>query len=79
MSEGQSTTRTPIEVTVKYATTADDLEGAWSFVMDRLDQVGPDPSILIKPIWSKGYDQVGDDEPWPRHFEVVVEGMVEES
>lgn len=70
-------TRTPVEVTTKYATTVDDLSGAWAFVMDRLDQVGPDPTIRIGPVWTISANDV-DLDPSPRHFEVVVEGMVEE-
>ena len=71
-------TRSPVEVTTRYVTTANSLIDAWAFVMEKIEQVGPDPSIEIKPVWSKDYDSVGDDEPWPRHFEVVVSGMVEE-
>lgn len=71
----------PIEVTTRYATTVDDLPAAWAFVMDRLDSVGPDPSIDIKPLWSWSvHDMDDDDAPTPpRQFEVVVSGMVKES
>lgn len=73
-----------VEVTTKYATTVNDLPSAWAFVMERLDSVGPDPRVIISPIWvmdiptmQAGLD--GEDvPPSPRQFEVVVEGMVEE-
>jgi hypothetical protein len=70
----------PIEVTTRYATTMDDLNAAWGFVMDRLDRVGPDPSVIIKPIWMANVQDMErvDVPPMQRQFEVVVEGMVEE-
>lgn len=68
----------PVEVTMRYATSVDGLPAAWAFVMARLDSVGPDPRITISPIWTarEGLDEEGQE--WPRRFEVVVEGMVEE-
>lgn len=74
-------TRTPVEKTVRYATTVEDLAGAWAFVMEKLEQVGPDPSVEISPIWviSVGDALSGTEEAPPRHFSVVVSGMVEES
>lgn len=75
-----SETHIPVEVTTRYATTVDDLTAAWSFVMARVDQVGPNPSIKISPIWSYGVvDMDRDERDAPRQFEVVVSGMVEES
>lgn len=71
----------PVEVTTRYATTVDDLGSAWSFVMARLDSVGPDPSIHITPLWSFSpidMDRVDAPEP-PRQFSVVVDGMVHEA
>lgn len=44
-------------------------------------RVGPDPSITIKPVWTISVQDMDRDEPdggWPRHFSVVVEGMVNE-
>jgi hypothetical protein len=75
------TVEPPIEVTTRYATTVGYLSAAWAFVMDRLDSVGPDPSIHITPLWSysvQDMDRVDAPEP-PRQFSVVVEGMVPES
>ena len=75
-------TRTPVEVTTRYATTVNGLTEAWAFVMDRIDSVGPDPSITISPVWTVSVHDMGEDEPeggYPRHFSVVVEGMVEEA
>lgn len=74
----------PIEVTTKYATTVDDLPAAWAFVMERLDLVGPDPHIEIRPIQTFAVGDMidgldgHDAGPWPRQFEVVIDGMVEE-
>ena len=64
----------PVEVTTRFATTVEDLPSAWAFVMDRVDRVGDSPSIEIQPFW------VSSDDPddHPRHFAVVVSGMVEE-
>lgn len=70
----------PIEVTTRYVTTVDELPAAWAFVMDRLDRVGPDPSVSIRPLWItpiQDMDRIGAP-PTPRQFEVVVEGMVPE-
>jgi hypothetical protein len=70
----------PIEVTTRYATTVDDLPAAWAFVMDKLDSVGPDPSVEIKPLWAWAVQDMdrSDDYVPPRQFSVVVSGMVEE-
>lgn len=40
----------PVEITTKYVTTVDTMAEAWAFVMERLDRVGPDPHIDIRPI-----------------------------
>ena len=74
-----SETRSPIERTTRLATTVDDLAAAWAFVMEHIDSVGPDPDVKISPVWSRNFDQMDDDEPWPRHFSVVVSGMVEDA
>lgn len=70
----------PIEVTTRYATTVDTLVEAWAFVMDRVDNVGPDPSIKISPVWSFSVHDMdrSDHLDPPRQFSVVVEGMVPE-
>ena len=72
----------PVEVTTKYVTTVDTLPEAWSFVMDHLDRVGPDPHVDIRPIriisvgqMQDGLDGLDVSEP-TREFEVVIEGMV---
>lgn len=70
---------TPVEVTTRYATTVDELADAWAFVMDRLDNVGPNPRITISPIWSYSPSEITDeDHEVPRRFEICVEGMVHE-
>lgn len=63
----------PVEVTTRYVTSVGDLAGAWAFVMARLESVGPDPEVSIKPVWI-----IGDDDHSARYFEVVVSGMVQE-
>lgn len=76
-----SDTRSPVEVTTRYATTVDDLPAAWAFVMAKVDQVGPDPSVEISPVWTISVHEMDHDEPaggYPRHFSVVVSGMVPE-
>lgn len=65
----------PIERTTRYATSVDDLNSAWAFVMAYLDRVGPDPSVEITPCWTI----TSDSDDMPRRFEVVVSGMVHES
>lgn len=74
-------TRTPVEVTTTYTTTADSLTDAWSFVMDRIDSVGPDPTIEISPVWEARFDPSATEDPGPipRHFAVVVYGMQQEA
>lgn len=70
----------PVEVTTRFATTVDELSDAWAFIMAKLEDVGPDPSVEISPIWLRPMDFAGNDEdPWPRQFSVVVSGMVEEN
>lgn len=61
-----------VEVTTRYATSVSTLAEAWAFVMERIDKVGPSPSIHISPVWFLGDDTEGTG------FEVVVDGMVEE-
>lgn len=70
---------TPVEVTKSYASTVESLADAWEFVMDRVDSVGPSPTIAIEPIWSYTLTDT-EDEPVERAraFSVLVEGMVEE-
>jgi hypothetical protein len=63
------TAATPIERTVRYATTVQEITDAWAFVMAWMDQCGPDPQIEIKPYWL-----VTDDDT-ERMFSVVVSGM----
>lgn len=67
------TDRGQVEVTSRYVTIVDDLTAAWAFVMSRIDSVGPDPSVEIRPRWA-----FLDSEEDVRYFEVIVEGMVPE-
>jgi len=60
----------PVEVTTRYATSVDDLPSAWAFVMEKIDHVGPAPSIEIQPYW-----ELEDDS---RRFSVVVSGTIED-
>lgn len=69
----------PVEFTRRYATSVQTLAEAWGFVMDRLDSVGADPTIEIKPRWIISVsDAMNDDEMPPREFGVVVSGMIRE-
>lgn len=74
----------PVEVTTKYVTSVDTIADAWAFVMSRIDDVGPEPSVSIRPFSSIGVADIIDGledqggEGWARRFEVVVEGMVHE-
>jgi hypothetical protein len=68
----------PVERTTRYATSVDDLGEAWAFVMSRIDSVGPDPTVTIKPYWRIAVGLPGDETPpSERRFEVLVEGMEE--
>jgi hypothetical protein len=66
----------PVEVTTSFAAAFADLAGAWAFVMERIDRVGDDPQISIRPCWHISSDYP-DAEP-ERRFEVQVSGMVPE-
>ena len=69
----------PIEVTTRYVTTVNELSEAWRFVMDRLEVVGPDPAVSIRPIRIMSVsDALADRDEPSRQFEVTVEGMVQE-
>lgn len=65
----------PIERTIRYATSVNELPDAWAFVMTYVDKVGPDPKIEISPYWVVS----PDSDETPRRFGVVVSGMQEES
>lgn len=72
-------TLSPIEKTTRYATTVETLTDAFTFVMEQVDIVGPDPSITITPSWTYSVHDIDrEDHEAPRHFSVVVSGMVEE-
>lgn len=68
----------PVEKTTRYATSVDSLAEAWAFVMDKIDEVGPDPTVMIKPLWIVSWSEDDTETPTPRQFEVMVEGMVDE-
>jgi hypothetical protein len=70
--------RGKVEVTTRYVTVVDHLGEAWTFVMDNLDKVGPDPRVTISPCWVTQWDGIGEAPPTSRTFEVMVEGMVEQ-
>jgi hypothetical protein len=71
----------PVEVTTKYVATVAELPEAWAFVMERLESVGPDPEVSIRPIRILSVVEVMDDPEATaqRMFEVVVSGMVPET
>lgn len=63
-----------VERTTMFATVVEDLSSAWAFIMDRLDRLGPAPSITITPQWT-----YSNTEDGVLRFEVSVSGMVEEA
>lgn len=66
------------EKTVQYVNTVDTLPEAWAFVMEKIDEVGPSPSIHIEPISQmSALPQVDEEEGWVTVFQVSVSGMVE--
>ena len=64
----------PVEISVKHVTTVDSLPEAWAFVMERLDLLGPRPTVEIRPV----YTSPRLDEPEQHHFSVLVSAMHEE-
>ncbi|MCL2463599.1 MAG: hypothetical protein FWF28_00825 [Micrococcales bacterium] len=66
-----------VERTVKFATTVDDLPAAWAFVMDHMDDLGPDPQITISPVWqANDSPPLDSDFAMVRRFEVAASGTV---
>lgn len=70
----------PVEVTTRYATCVATLAEAWTFVMERLDRVGPWPSVQISSRSSINVIDAmeGTEDSWTRYFEVVVSGQIHE-
>lgn len=62
-------TLSPVERTIRYASSVKDLSAAWAFVMEYVDRCGPSPSIEIVPSWSS------EDDFETTRFTVVVSGM----
>jgi hypothetical protein len=62
-----------VERTIRYATAVLDLNAAWSFVMERIESVGPNPTVEISPYWV-----YSDGEEDVRKFGVVVSGTIRE-
>lgn len=75
----------PVEITTRFATNVEAMSDAWAFVMARIDRVGPDPTIYIKPVWvyplvEMEMIEIGQMPQAVRRFEVVVQGSgVEET
>jgi hypothetical protein len=63
-----------VERTIRLATIVSDLTDAWVFIMEHLDEVGPDPSIEISPMWVV----TAESDDTPRKFEVCLSGMIPE-
>lgn len=66
-----------VEVTTRYATSVKTLPEAWSFVMERIDSVGENPSITILPVYQfTDEDETADEDDYAleRWFSVVVSG-----
>lgn len=62
-----------IEKTTTWASVVSSLAEAWSFVMENLDGVGPEPRITVSPMWV--YSELEQGE---LRFEVSVSGTVTE-
>lgn len=58
-----------VEVTTRYCTNVTDMGAAWAFVMEHVDNVGPNPSIEISPVMF-----FADGTTYK--FEVMVEGTI---
>jgi hypothetical protein len=81
MDFSSDTTRA-VEVTTRYATSVQTLSEAWAFVMERIDSVGPNPSIQIVPLWGFSEEDENadeDDYTLERWFSVVVSGAENEA
>lgn len=61
-----------VERTVTVAAQVPTLADVWAFIMQALDEVGPDPSFSAGPVWTYPDDAV--DERAVRVFEVNVSG-----
>lgn len=78
-----STQARVVEVSIRYETVADDLTEAWAFIMDKIEAVGPDPSVHIHPA-ADGPPPIlvalmgAEQPPSTRRFHVVVEGSSQE-
>lgn len=66
---------TQVEKTTRLTVVVNDLAAAWAFIMARLDEVGPNPSVQIHPMWVYS----GTDDEGTRKFEVTVSGMTTET
>ena len=51
-----------------------ELSEAWAFIMDHIDEVGPDPAIEIQPFWHQADLENGTPI---RYFAAKVVGSVE--
>jgi len=64
-----------VEVSTKHAAIVPTLGDAWTFIMDRLDSFGENPSIYIVPMWiNNDFPDMGKH----REFEVTVKTTKEE-
>lgn len=72
-----------VSKTVQFQAVVDSLPEAWAFIMDAIEQVGPDPSVHIHPSRNTlppGLQALltgGASETPERKFQVVVEGTVD--
>lgn len=71
-----------VEVTTNYVTHVAELSDAWAFIMDRVDRLGPDPTIAIVPFWAcvVSEDEDGDEvHEQKRRFQITLSGSVPEN
>lgn len=69
MDEDSEISLDNVEITTRYCTNVVDMAAAWAFVMEHVDNVGPNPSIEISPVL---FFQDGSTYK----FEVMVEGTI---
>lgn len=71
-----------VEKTTRYATNVAEMSDAWAFVMQRIDLLGPDPTVSISPVWTMEYCDNEDCEVGGhtvRSFNVIIAGTVPEN
>lgn len=66
-----------VEQYVKFQADVLDIASAWAFVMEHIDQVGPDPQISIKPMLVY-QASLSNESSYRREFRCVVKGRIDD-